>query len=120
MPGQPKSYQIKVQGQLDESWSDWFDQMTVLVECDAAGLSITTLTGRVIDQAALHGILRRINDLNLPLLSVEQINVSEEENHEDTQQSTKNVVVISKKNAEESEEEEEEAKKIMDEALKDE
>jgi hypothetical protein len=83
MPGQPKTYQIKAQGQLDESWSDWFDQMTVTVEGDANGLPVTTLTGPVIDQAALHGILRRINDLNLPLLSVEQIDVSEDENHED-------------------------------------
>jgi hypothetical protein len=83
MSGQPKTYQIKAQGQLDESWSDWFDQMTVTVECNADGLPVTTLTGPVIDQAALHGILRRINDLNLPLLSVEQIDVSEDENHED-------------------------------------
>ena len=83
MPGQPKTYQIKAQGQLDESWSDWFDQMTVTVECNADGLPVTTLTGTVIDQAALHGILRRINDLNLPLLSVEQIDVSEDENQED-------------------------------------
>jgi hypothetical protein len=83
MPGQPKTYQIKAQGQLDESWSDWFDQMTVTVECNADGLPVTTLTGPVIDQAALHGILRRINDLNLPLLSVEQIDVSEDENHDD-------------------------------------
>ena len=83
MPGNPKTYQIKAQGQLDESWSDWFDQMTVTVECNADGLPVTTLTGTVIDQAALHGILRRINDLNLPLLSVEQIDVSEDENQED-------------------------------------
>jgi hypothetical protein len=79
MPGQPKTYQIKAQGQLDESWSDWFDQMTVTVECNADGLPVTTLTGTVIDQAALHGILRRINDLNLPLLSVEQIDTNGEE-----------------------------------------
>lgn len=83
MPGNPKTYQIKAQGQLDESWSDWFDQMTVTVEGNADGLPVTILTGPVIDQAALHGILRRINDLNLPLLSVEQIDVSEDEQHED-------------------------------------
>ena len=79
MPGQPKTYQIKAQGQLDESWSDWFDQMTVTVECNADGAPITILTGQVIDQAALHGILRRINDLNLPLLSVTQIDVDAED-----------------------------------------
>ncbi len=80
MPVQSKTYQIKVQGQLDESWSDWFDQMTVTVECDAAGLPVTVLTGTLVDQAALHGILRRISDLNLPLLSVNQIDTNEEEN----------------------------------------
>ena len=79
MPGQPKTYQIKAQGQLDESWSDWFGQMTVAVECDTDSLPITILTGQVIDQAALHGILCRINDLNLPLLSVEQIDTSDVE-----------------------------------------
>ena len=73
MPDLSKIYQIKAQGQLDESWSDWFDQMTVTVECDTDGFPVTILTGPLVDQATLHGILRRINDLNLPLLSVEQI-----------------------------------------------
>ena len=58
-------YQITVQGKLDESWSDWFDGMKITVEHDA-----TTLTGHVVDQAALHGILNKIRDLNLALISV--------------------------------------------------
>ena len=78
MPTQPKTYQIKAQGQLDESWSEWFDQMTVTVECDSDGLPVTILTGPLVDQAALHGILRRINDLNLPLLSVTQLDLDED------------------------------------------
>jgi hypothetical protein len=79
VPGQSKTYQIKAQGQLDESWSEWFDQMTVTVECGTDGLPVTILTGHLVDQAALHGILRRINDLNLPLLSVTQIDVDEKD-----------------------------------------
>jgi hypothetical protein len=61
-------YQIKVQGKLDEKWSDWFNGMTVTLESD-----ITTLTGAVVDQAALRGILDKIWDLNLTLISVNRI-----------------------------------------------
>lgn len=59
------TYQIQVQGRLDEDWSDWFSGMTVTFES-----GVTTLTGPVADQAALRGILTRIWDLNLTLLSV--------------------------------------------------
>ena len=61
-------YQIKVKGVLDEKWSDWFDAVTTTVES-----GVTTLTGTV-DQSALHGILFKIRDLNLKLISVSQIN----------------------------------------------
>ena len=67
---QSTMYQIKVQGRLDNSWSAWFDDMTITVEKLDDGLSITTLKGRVMDQAALHGVLARIRDLGLPLLLV--------------------------------------------------
>ena len=70
---QPAMYQIKVQGRLDEDWSDWFSGMTVTVECQEDGPTITTLTGTVPDQAALHGLLNRIRDLNLPLLDVRRV-----------------------------------------------
>ena len=63
------TYQIKVQGQLDERWSEWFNGMTVTSESASDGTRITTLTGAV-DQAALHGILARIRDLSLELISV--------------------------------------------------
>ncbi len=59
-------YQIKVQGRLDESWSDWFDQMAITQE-DSHN---TTLTGSIVDQAALRGVLFKIWDLNLRLVSV--------------------------------------------------
>jgi hypothetical protein len=59
-------YEIKVKGQLDSSWSDWFDGLAVSPYEDG----YTILSGPVPDQAALHGILARIRDLGLPLLSL--------------------------------------------------
>jgi hypothetical protein len=67
------TYQLRVQGKLDKSWSDWLDGMAITYEMDSDGSDITTLTGAVIDQAALHGILNRIRDLNISLLSVQLI-----------------------------------------------
>jgi hypothetical protein len=64
------TYQILVQGYLGEHWSDWFDGMTIEPKVDTQGTSITRLTGTVIDQAALHGILRKLYDLGMPLLSI--------------------------------------------------
>jgi hypothetical protein len=68
---QPAVYRIQVQGRLREGWSDWFDGMTLEVDTIAQGLTITTLTGPVADQSALHGRLMRIRDLGLTLLAVE-------------------------------------------------
>ena len=63
-------YQIKVQGNLDDRWSDWFCGLKIVVEDARADTSpVTTLTGRV-DQATLRGILNQIWDLNLTLISV--------------------------------------------------
>jgi len=66
---QPATYQIKVPGELDESWSDWMQGMTIAVESEGEDPPVTTLTGTV-DQAALHGVLRRLYSLGLPLISV--------------------------------------------------
>lgn len=71
-PEQPVTYQIKVRGRLDESWSAWFDDMVITVEKDDRAV-ITTLTGVVADQAALHGLLLRVRDLGLPLLLVKRL-----------------------------------------------
>jgi hypothetical protein len=68
----PATYQIKVPGHLDESWSEWTGGMTVAVESKDDGPPITTLTGTV-DQAALHGLLRRLYSLGLPLISVKYV-----------------------------------------------
>jgi len=59
-------YSIKIKGQLDESWSEWFDGLTVTIADDG----YTTLSGPLPDQAALHGILARIRDLSLQLISL--------------------------------------------------
>ena len=64
----PTCYRIQVQGQLDESWSQWFDGMAVAFED-----GVTTLTGALADQAALRGVLDRIWDLNLAVISVNPI-----------------------------------------------
>jgi hypothetical protein len=66
----PVTYQIRVQGRLDERWSDWFSGMTVTFESVSDSSPITTLTGVVADQAALRGILSKMWDLNLTLISV--------------------------------------------------
>ena len=63
-------YQIKVQANLDDRWSDWFDGLTVVVEDESADIPpVTILTGRM-DQSALRGILNKIWDLNLTLISI--------------------------------------------------
>jgi hypothetical protein len=69
----PTHYQIKVLGWLDMSWSDWFGGLTLQRESTSDGTPITTLSGVVIDQPALHGLLERIRNLNLTLLSVARI-----------------------------------------------
>jgi hypothetical protein len=66
---QPVTYQIKVPGHLDESWSGWTGGMTVTVESKDASPPFTTLTG-TIDQAALQGLLRQLYSMGLPLISV--------------------------------------------------
>ena len=63
----PATYQIKVPGVLGKSWSDWAGGMTVTVEGNDP--PVTTLTGNL-DQAALHGLLRRLYSRGLPLISV--------------------------------------------------
>ncbi|GAC1302685.1 MAG: hypothetical protein NVSMB27_42590 [Ktedonobacteraceae bacterium] len=65
-PGQPLVYQIKIKGHLDRHWTDWFGGLTITLEVNGE----TLLTGAVVDQAALHGLLRKVRDLGMPLLSV--------------------------------------------------
>jgi hypothetical protein len=62
-------YQIRVRGHLDARWSDWLEGMTVQHQDDGT----TELTGPVVDQAAFHGVIARIRDLGLPLISVNRV-----------------------------------------------
>lgn len=66
-PDPPAECQIRVKGHLDSSWSDWFDGLTVTPEPDGE----TLLSGPVADQAALHGLLKKVRDLGLPLVLVQ-------------------------------------------------
>ena len=66
---EPALYHITVKGKLDPKWSDWFDGFTLTQQ----GNDETLLTGQVTDQPALHGLLAKIRDLGLPLLSVKRI-----------------------------------------------
>lgn len=72
-PNRPASYRIRVAGKLKESWSDWFDGMEIESGGEAEGKPVSTLTGTLPDQSALHGVLNKIRDLGLKLLSVEQV-----------------------------------------------
>jgi hypothetical protein len=65
-PGKPEVYQIRIKGHLGYQWKDWFEGLTITLEEDGD----TLLTGPVIDQAALHGLLKKVRDLGLPLVSV--------------------------------------------------
>ena len=59
-------YEIRIKGHLGPRWAEWFEGMSITLEENGE----TVLTGEVIDQAALHGVLKRIRDLGLPLLSI--------------------------------------------------
>lgn len=66
---QPIVYQIRIKGHLGHQWTDWFEGLAITLEEDGD----TLLTGPVIDQAALHGLLKKVRDLGMPLLSVNSI-----------------------------------------------
>jgi hypothetical protein len=66
---QPGWYEIRLKGHLDVRWAAWFDGLDLTCEADGT----TRIRGPVVDQAALHGLLQRVRDLGLPLLSVRQV-----------------------------------------------
>ena len=76
--GQPVIYQIKLQGHLSRRWADWFGDLTIALEDGD-----TLLTGPVVDQAALYGLLRKVRDLGLPLLSVIRLQPGQSDTSED-------------------------------------
>jgi hypothetical protein len=79
-PDQSATYQIKVPGLLDESWSEWAGGMTITVENGDVGPPTTALTGVVADQAALQSLLRRLYSLGLPLISVSWVRSDKKQN----------------------------------------
>ena len=66
---EPGLYEIRIKGHLDDRWTDWFGGLTISLEENGD----TLLTGPVVDQAALHGLLRKVRDLGMPLLSVKRV-----------------------------------------------
>lgn len=77
---QPTIYQIRVQGHLGRQWSDRFEELKITLEDDGT----TLLTGPVVDQSALYGILRRIRDLGINLLSVNYVDSSPPTRYEES------------------------------------
>jgi hypothetical protein len=75
-PDQVKIFQIRIRGHLSQQWTDWFEGLTITLEEDGN----TLLNGPVVDQSALHGILKRIRDLGMPLLSVNSVDADQTTN----------------------------------------
>ena len=72
-PDQLLVYQIRIMGQLERRWIDWFGEVTIALEENGD----TLLTCPVIDQAALHGLLKKVRDLGMPLLSVNRVELDQ-------------------------------------------
>ena len=66
---EPLAYQIRLKGHLDSEWTDWFEGLTITLAANGD----TLLSGLVVDQAALHGLLKKVRDLGLPLISVSPV-----------------------------------------------
>ena len=69
------SYEIKIKGELDPIWMEWFENLTLTHDCEGN----TVLTGPIVDHTALHSILLKIRDLNLKLISVNEIECNSDE-----------------------------------------
>ena len=65
-PGRQPVYEIRIKGHLGPQWTDWFGGLAITLEANGDSL----LTGPIVDQAALHGVLKKVRDLGLPLISV--------------------------------------------------
>ena len=73
VPEQPMVYQIRIKGHLGHQWTEWFEGLTITLEDNGD----TLLTGPVVDQAALHGLLKKVRDLGMPLISVDPVKPSQ-------------------------------------------
>jgi len=72
-PEQLMVYQIRIKGHLGQQWTEWFEGLTITLEDNGD----TLLTGPVVDQAALHGLLKKVRDLGMPLISVDPVKPSQ-------------------------------------------
>ena len=72
-PSQPMVYQIKVEGHLGYQWTDWFEGLTIMPEDNGD----TLFTGPVVDQASLYGLLKKVRDLGMPLVSVNRVKLGQ-------------------------------------------
>ena len=68
-PGQPNVYQIRIKGHLSDQWTGWFEGLTITLEENGD----TLLTGPVVDQAALFGLLKKVRDVGIPLISINRV-----------------------------------------------
>jgi len=68
-PDQSQVYQIRIKGHLGPQWANWFEGMTIALQDNGD----TLLTGPVVDQAVLHGLLKKVRDLGMPLVSVVRV-----------------------------------------------
>ena len=66
-------YEIRIKGRLDSRWTSWFDGLTVTPEGDGT----TLIHGQIVDQAALHGLLQKVRDMGVPLVSVEHVELDQ-------------------------------------------
>jgi hypothetical protein len=72
-PEQPMVYQIRIKGHLGQQWTEWFEGLAITLEANGD----TLITGPVIDQAALHGLIKKVRDLGMPLVSVDPVKLDQ-------------------------------------------
>jgi hypothetical protein len=83
-------YEIRVRGHLDDRWAEWFDGLTITLEDDGN----TLLSGRMIDQAALHGLLKKVRDSGMPLVSVNRVQFHETHPYRTNKEKKMNISTI--------------------------
>ena len=91
-PHQPVVYQIRIEGHLGRRWTDWFEGLAITLQDNGD----TLLTGPVIDQSALHGLLKKVRDLGMPLVSITQVQFNETPPHRSKKEKKMKAIVYTK------------------------